>query len=336
MKPTKALAELQKDLMNLRFGMFIHFSPATFLKVADRLQPDHAPPRQGKDGVAGTADDLSPALFHPTKLDCDQWAEAAVSAGMKFGVLTTKHHDGFCLWPSERSDYTVAQGFGRDVVHEFSQAFRKRGLKVGFYYSIRDRTVGIADKAHGGVTRAHVQLIKDQLTELLTDYGPVLYLVFDAWGNDWHESPTYEDLSYAEIYHHIKGLQPDCLVLNHTTDPTVCDVLQLELAAQMKLPDGADLPAVGGDCLQQAWFWAPDYPATPVKSLDWIVEKYLKAFNRRSAVFQLNCAPNPEGLLDDNVLRRLAEVGKAWAPPPPLAEAPAAWSRWPVPPKSEA
>ena len=103
-QPVKSLAELQLDLVNLRFGMFIHFNPCTFLDPADRLMWDHAPPRQGKDGILGTADDLSPGLFNPRKLDCGQWADAAKSAGMKFGVLTTKHHDGFCLWPSKYSN----------------------------------------------------------------------------------------------------------------------------------------------------------------------------------------------------------------------------------------
>ena len=187
--PPRQLPELQRDVVNLRFGMFIHFSPATYLDVPNQLMPDHAPPRQGKDGIPGTADDLTAGLVNPKKLDCGQWADAARSAGMTFAVLTTKHHDGFCLWPSKFSDYTVAQGCQRDIVREFTDAFRKRGLKVGLYYSIRDRTAGIADKNHGGVSQEKIQLIKNQLTELLTNYGPIIYIVFDPRGNKCHESP---------------------------------------------------------------------------------------------------------------------------------------------------
>lgn len=179
----KPLPELHRDLVNLRFGMFIHFSPTSYLDLPDHLQPDHAPPRQGKDGILGTADDLSPGLVNPKQLDCGQWADAAKSAGMKFAVLTTKHHDGFCMWPSKYSDYTVAQGCNRDVVREFVDAFRKRGIKVGLYYSIRDRTARIADSQHDGASPEKIQLIKNQLTELLTNYGEILYIVFDAWGN---------------------------------------------------------------------------------------------------------------------------------------------------------
>ena len=330
-EPTKPLSELQRDLVNLRFGMFIHFNPCTFLDPPDRLMYDHAPPRQGKDGVLGTADDLSPGLFNPKKLDCGQWADAAVSAGMKFAVLTTKHHDGFCLWPSKYSDYTVAQGFKRDVVREFTDAFRKRGLKVGLYYSIRDRTVGIADKAHGGVSPAQIQLIKNQLTDLLTQYGPILYIVFDAWGNGWHESPTFNDISYGDIYYHIKSIQPNCLVLNHSSEREVNDAPQLELTCNVKLPPGANWPAVGGNVIQKAWFWDPTCPTEEVKSVRWIVDEQLIPYNKRNTVFQLNCAPNRDGLMDDNVVKRLAEVGKAWTPPPPLERIPDSWKDWPVP-----
>jgi alpha-L-fucosidase len=328
---TKSLPELQLNLMNLRFGMFIHFSPTTYLDLTDQLMPDHAPSFQGKDGVMGTADDLSPALFNPVKLDCGQWADAAKSAGMKFAVLTTKHHDGFCLWPSKYSDYTVAQGCKRDVVREFVDAFRKRGLLVGLYYSMRDRTAGIADKKHGGVSPAQIQLIKNQLTELLTQYGPILYVVFDGWANTWHESPTFDDISYAEIYYHIKSLQPDCLVLSHTTNPEYADVLHIELRAGIKLTEKDTWPAVGGNTIQDTWFWRKEYPKEDLKSVDWIVNQQLIPFNKREIVFQLNCAPNRDGLLDDNVVRRLEEVGKAWISPAPLDTIPKSWLKWPVP-----
>jgi alpha-L-fucosidase len=325
------LAELQLNLVNARFGMFIHFSPTTYLDVPNHLCPDHAPPRQGLDGILGTADDLSPDLVNPKKLDCGQWADAAKSAGMTFGSLTTKHHDGFCLWPSRHSDYTVAQGCGRDVVGEFIDAFHSRGLTPGLYYSIRDRTAEIGDATAGGVSRAKIQLIKDQLTELLTEYGPIFYIGFDGWGNDWHESPTFEDISYAEIYHHIKSLQPNCLVLNHSPERTHSDAPQIELRAGVPLPSVDDWPGMAGDTIQDTWFWELGYPKAELKSVPWIVEK-LKMLNARNISFQLNCAPNRDGLMDDNVLARLAEVGKAWRMPPPLEHIPLSWKDWPVPP----
>ena len=330
--PNKPLTQLQLDLVNLRFGMFIHFSPTSYLDLPNQLMPDHAPPHQGKDDILGTADDLDPSLFNPTKLDCGQWADAAKSAGMKFAVLTTKHHDGFCLWPSKYSNYTVAQGCKRDVVREFVDAFHKRGLKVGFYYSIRDRTERIAgDAKHGGVTPEKIQFIKNQLTELLTNYGEVIYIVFDAWGNNWHESPSFYDIPYKEIYDHIKSIQPNCIVMNHSIIRGVSDVPQIELNAGMSLPSGEDWPAVGGNTIYPTWFWRTSYPASNLKSVDWVVNKNLIPDNERNIIFQLNCAPNRDGLMDSNVVARLAEIGKTWTAPAPITKIPNSWENWPVP-----
>lgn len=317
------------DLMNLRFGMFIHFSPTTYLDVSQQLRPDHAPPRQGKDGIMGTADDLSPSLLNPIKLDCKQWARGAKSAGMRFGVLTVKHHDGFCMWPSKYSNYTVREGFGRDVVKEFVEAFREQDLKVGFYYSIRDRTAEIADTKNGGVSPKKIQFIKDQLTELLTQYGPILYIVFDGWGNFWHESPTFYDIPFDEIYQHVKSLQPNCVVINHANIRQVNEVLQLELSAKVKMQSGSDWPAIGGDVFQGGtWFWRTNYPFLELPSAQWVVDNINK-FNAKNAVFQLNCAPNRDGLMDDNVMQRLVEIGKLWQFPAPMTEVPASWVSWP-------
>jgi len=332
LKPPQPLNELQLALVNLRFGMFIHFSPATYLDLPDQLMPDHAPPQQGKDGILGNADDLSPALVNPAKLDCGQWADVAKSAQMQFGVLTTKHHDGFSMWPSKYSSYTVAQGCKRDIVGEFASAFRRRGLKVGFYYSIRDRTRRISGDAQGGgVSPGKVQFIKNQLTELLSNYGEILYIVFDGWGNVWHESPTFSQIHYSEIHDHIKSIQPNCLILNHSRIRFVSDVPQLELRAGMALPTGGDWPAVGGNTLQDTWFWRKNYPSSPLRSADWIVNQNLVPDNKRNVVFQLNCAPNRDGLMDDNVVSRMAEVGKAWVRPEPLKIVPDSWKNWPVP-----
>ena len=330
--PTKSLNQLQLDLVNLRFGMFIHFSPTSYLDVPNQLMPDHAPPHQGKDDILGTADDIDPNLFNPTKLDCGQWADAAKSAGMKFAVLTTKHHDGFCLWPSKYSNYTVAQGCKQDVVREFVDAFRKRGLKVGFYYSIRDRTERIAgDAKHGGVSPEKIQFIKNQLTELLSNYGEIIYIVFDAWGNNWHESPSFYDIPYKEIYDHIKSIQPNCIVMNHSIIRSVSDVPQIELNAGMSLPSGEDWPAVGGNTIYPTWFWRTSYTASTLKSADWVINKNLIPDNQRNIIFQLNCAPNRDGLMDSNVVERLAEIGKTWTAPQPLTKIPNSWKNWPVP-----
>ncbi len=309
----RTLSELQQDFVNLRFGMFIHYSIQTYLNV------EHAPPRQ----------DLK--IFNPTNLNCDQWAEAAISSKMTYGVLTTKHHDGFSLWNSSVTEYDIANSsYMGDVVKEFVEAFRSRNLKVGLYYSIRDKQHKIKK---GNVTPDKVALIKTQLKELLTNYGPIDMIVFDGWGNSWHKSPTFEEISYSEIYWHIKNIQPDCLVITHQQDPAVSDIIHFEQNAGQNISGENSLPAQSGPCIQSRWFWDLEHPNEELKSVEFIVNECLKPFNDIYCNLLLNCAPNRQGLMDENVLERLSEIGEAWDPPQTIEEIPKQWKNWPVPQK---
>ena len=158
---TKTLHELQQEFVDLRFGMFNHFSTGTF------LDQDWADP------------DCSPEVFNPTKLDCSQWAKAAKSAKMKFGCLSVKHHSGFCMWDTETTDYNVMNsGLRRDFMKEYVDAFRAEGMEIMFHYSILDLHAGLV---RNHVAQDHIEMIKNQVRELLTNYGPIKALMFDAW-----------------------------------------------------------------------------------------------------------------------------------------------------------
>ena len=149
----RPLLNLQQRFVDLRFGMFLHFNMATF---QDREWGDPT---------------SSPSLFHPTALNTDQWAATAQLANMTWGCLTTRHHDGFCIWPTKTGAASVRQtSHSTDVVRAYANSFRKAGLRVGLYYSIlslRD------DIRHFNLTPPKVKLIKDQLTELFTQYGEI-------------------------------------------------------------------------------------------------------------------------------------------------------------------
>jgi alpha-L-fucosidase len=113
------LLDLQQRFVDLRFGMFLHFNMATF---QDREWGDPTSP---------------PDLFQPTAFDTDQWAAAAQSANMTWGCLTTRHHDGFCIWPTKTGAASVGQkSHSTDVVRAYVNSFRKAGLRVGLYYSV--------------------------------------------------------------------------------------------------------------------------------------------------------------------------------------------------------
>jgi len=188
------LHALQQQFIDLRFGMFIHFNIPTFAN-ADWPDPD-----------------LPASVFNPTKLDCNQWARAARSAHMSYGCLTTKHHSGFCIWDTKTTDYNVMHSpFKKDVVREYVNAFRAQGLKVFLYYSILDTHHKLRP---GFITRQHIEMIKAQLTELLTNYGEITALIIDGWDAPWSRI-SYDDVPFEEIYTLVKSLQP-----NHR--PIIC------------------------------------------------------------------------------------------------------------------
>src|SRR5580700_2292723 len=299
----RPLPDLQQRFADLRFGMFTHFNMATF---QDREWGDPGSP---------------PDLFHPTALDTDQWAAAAQSANMTWGCLTTRHHDGFCLWPPKTAAASVAQTSHRsDVVRAYVDSFRTSGVRVGLYYSIlslRD------DIRHFNLTAAKVALIKDQLTELFTGYGEIDILITDGWDAPWSRI-TYEEVPFHEIYQHIKNLQPDCLIcdLNASQYPPselyYSDVKAFEQNAGQKVPENSDVPALSCVTLTDGWFWKQRDASGHLKAVTTVVNEWLEPLNRRHCNLILNTPPTRQGRLAPNVVSRLEEIGKAWKHPGPM------------------
>jgi alpha-L-fucosidase len=299
---SETLLALQQSFVDLRFGMFLHLNMATF---QDREWGDPSSP---------------PDLFHPTALDTDQWAAAAKSAKMTWGCLTTRHHDGFCLWPTKTHASSVAQTTHKtDLVRAYVDSFRKTGLRVGIYYSIlslRD------DIGHFNVTPEKIQLIKDQLTELFSNYGEIDILITDGWDAPWSRI-TYEEVPFRAIYDHIKALQPHCLIcdLNAASYPTgglyYSDIKAFEQNAGQHVPQGSDLPALSCVTLTDQWFWKLADIHGQLKTAETVVNEWLVPLNRRHCNLILNAPPTREGKLAPNVVERLSEIGRLWSPEPP-------------------
>ena len=167
-KPTKG----QIEFLSWEFGVFFHFGIRSFY-------PGH---------VDWDGREMDASAFNPDALDCEEWVKMAKDVGATYAILTTKHHDGFALWPSKYSQYSVAQtpwkeGKG-DVVREFVNACRKYGIKVGLYYS----------PAQWGSHAIKFENAKEyddyfinQISELLGNYGKIDYLWFDGCGSEGHE-----------------------------------------------------------------------------------------------------------------------------------------------------
>lgn len=176
----------------LEFYGFIHFTVNTYTD------------REWGDGTE------SPAIFNPVKLDAHQWVKAAKDAGMRGLILTCKHHDGFCLWPSKFTNHSVAQspyqGGKGDVVREVSDACKEEGMAFGVYLSPWDR-----NHPDYGSGKAYDDYFVNQLTELLSDYGEVFAVWFDgACGEGPNgKKQVYDWERYYEV---IRRLQPDACI----------------------------------------------------------------------------------------------------------------------------
>ncbi|NQX67244.1 NPCBM/NEW2 domain-containing protein [Paenibacillus alba] len=294
----------QKNYVDLRFGMFIHYNMGTY---------------HDQEWVTPGQDPLS---FNPKHVNTDQWAQAAKSAGIKYSVLTTKHHDGFSLWPTKYGNYNVMNSsYKKDIVRQYVDSMRAQGILPGLYFSIWDRQQGIEK---GSVSRADIDFIKGQLTELLTNYGEIPVLIIDGWA--WEMG--HNEVSYQEIRELIKRLQPNILIVDHNgqTQPWEEDIIYFEEPKGVWAPSNNSFAANQGmPLVSSQWFWHDWMAKTEPASVKNIVEDHLGYLEPRYTNFLVNVSPNPEGELDDNVASRLAEIGQAWSPNesrPPLPQQP--------------
>lgn len=185
-------SERQMVWQELEYYGFIHFGPNTFT---------------GKEWGDGTTD---PAVFNPTGLDANQWVAVFKEAGMKGLILTAKHHDGFCLWPTATTEYSVVQSPWRsgkgDLVKEVADACRAAGLKFGVYLSPWDRN----HPAYGD-SPAYNEVFRRQLTELLTNYGEVFEVWFDG-ANGEGPNGKVQQYDFESYYALIRQLQPGAVI----------------------------------------------------------------------------------------------------------------------------
>ena len=313
----------QLDWFDTETYAFIHFSPNTYtgLEWGTGQEPE--------------------SVFAPTKLDCDQWVEAIKAAGMRGMVLTAKHHDGFCLWPSAFTEHSVKSSpFRGDVVREAAEACRRGNLKFGFYLSPWDRNSPL----YG--TPAYNDYFCSQLTELLTEYGEIFYVWFDgACGEGPNgKRQEYDWERYFELVHR---LQPHAVIFNGP-DVRWCGneagkarcaewaVVPAEVSPFARVQTGPGPLAGQGTCfayisddaigsreriaysrglaflpaeidmsIRKGWFW---HEEEEPHSLERLFRTYLTSVGA-NACFNLNVPPTREGLLDRRDVARLKEYG---------------------------
>jgi alpha-L-fucosidase len=294
----------------LGYGMFLHFGMSTF--VANELP-----------------DGLAPATtYAPDRLDVDQWISAARDAGMKYAVLTTKHVAGHCLWPSKYADYTVANSTNKtDVVEQFVKACERRGVLAGFYYCSWDNHNRFGSKTpsdkevgwKGAFTTSLYQTFQtNQITELLTQYGPI--------AETWIDIPGVLGRGYRTfLYEHIAKLQPDTVIMMNSGIGTQekynvdyawpSDIISIERRlppekehAKWRTIEGKEyyMPGEVCDPIGKEWFYVEGDKPRPDADL----LRIYQGCRERGANLLLDVGPDKHGLIPDYFVQALLRLRK--------------------------
>ena len=285
----------QVEWQDLEFGVLIHFGTNTYLD------------REWGDGTA------TPQVFNPTQLDVEQWLRAAKAAGAKYVVLVAKHHDGFCLWPTSQTEYSVKsspwENGNGDVVKRVSDAAHKLGLRFGVYLSPWDRH----EPRYKNSTE-YDDYYAAELDELTSKYGDLVEFWLDGAGSEGH---VY---NFPRIIETLRIKQPNTLVFADAAlfeygdirwvgneDGTIpyenWNVLDRHGYLRWR-PVEADTPLH-----KEHWFWHPNDEGT-LKSLDELIATYEQTIGRGGQLM-LGLAPDRRGLLPDADVKRLEEFGAA-------------------------
>jgi alpha-L-fucosidase len=301
--PAKKLtyAERMKWFHQARFGLFIHWGlyalhgRGEWVMYRERIPADE---------YRKLADRFNPSMF-----DADAWAAMAKDAGMKYAVLTTRHHDGFCLFDSQVSDFTsVKTKANRDFVAEYVRAFRKAGLKVGFYYSLLDwRFPGYFDPAkHPDSAQAMIQQYHDQVRELMTNYGKIDLLWYDGhWishGAVDYDIPTFWDSK--KVNRMARKLQPHLIINNRSGIEEDLDTPEQHVTASR--------PGRGWEScmtLGDPWGWGYIRNNPNWKTNTQLLQNLVTAAEGEGN-YLLNVGPKPDGSIRKEERDRLKAVGE--------------------------
>src|SRR5580698_6518685 len=280
---------------DLEFGVILHFSTNTFLN------------REWGDGTA------DPKVFNPTNFDPDQWMQAIQASGAKYVVLVAKHHDGFCLWPTAQTDYSIKKSPWKDgkgdIVGDVALAARKYGLKFGVYLSPWDRhDPRYQDSA------AYDKYYLSELEELASHYGNLVEFWLDGAGSAGH---VYD---FKKIIETLRTYQPNTLVFADTGLFEYGDARWVGTESGRVPYENWNVidrhgylrwrPVEADTPLRDLhWFWHPNDEAS-VKSLDELLTTYDDTVGH-GAQLMLGLAPDRRGLLPDSDVARLEELGKA-------------------------
>jgi alpha-L-fucosidase len=317
---TKAQKEQRmKWWEDARFGLFIHWGLYSVPAGEWKGDTTHAEWIRTTAQIPIKEYEKFVQQFDPEKFNADEWVKLAKAAGMKYIVITTKHHDGFCMFDTKQTDFDImSTPFHRDVMKELAAACKKEGIQLCFYHSIMDwhqpyyfpRREWEKDRPGTGSNfDAYVSYLKNQLKELLTNYGKIGVLWFDGqWENTW----THE--RGKDLYQYVRGLQPS-IIVNNRVDVGREGMGQTKtgFAGDFDTPE-QEIPATGipgadwESCMTMNNNWGYNSHDNHWKSSEDLIRKLIDIASK-GGNFLLNVGPTAEGLFPQPSIDRLKDIG---------------------------
>jgi len=275
-----------------RFGMFIHWGLYSQLGRHEWVMNRERIPIAEYEKLAKS--------WKPKPNAAREWAKLAKKAGMRYMVMTTKHHEGFCLFDSKLTDYTAVKlGPKRDLVAEYVEAARAEGLKVGFYYSMMDwhHPDGAACKTDENARKRFIDYIHGQVRELCTIYGPINIMWYDV---SWPLNAI--EWESARLNAMVRELQPGIIINDRS-----------QLPEDFGTPEGHITPEKDGRAWESCMTFNDSWGYTPIDTnykTAWQVVSMLRTVAAGSGNLLLNIGPTPEGDVPPICKRELLKVGK--------------------------
>ncbi len=304
-----------------RFGMFIHWGLYAVPAGEWNGKTHYAEWIRNKAEIPGETYDPFVGQFNPDHFDADAWVLMAKRAGMKYIVITSKHHDGFGLWPSDQTDYDIGSTpFQRDILGELSAACKKHGVRMCFYHSIMDwhhpdylpRRKWETDRTTEGADyERYVTYMKAQLKELVERYDPAV-LWFDG---EWEDTWTHEH--GKELYDYVRGLKPDILI-NNRVDKGRRGMHGMNKEGEWRGDFGTPeqkIPATGmpgvdwESCMTMNGHWGWNKHDKNWKSDTDLIRKLVDIASK-GGNFLLNIGPKADGTFPAEAISRLDSIGQ--------------------------
>ena len=319
---TKAQKEQRmKWWKDARFGLFIHWGLYSVPAGEWKGQTNHAEWIRTTAQIPIHEYEKFVQQFNPVKFNAEEWVKLAKAAGMRYIVITSKHHDGFCMFDTRQTDFDImSTPFHRDVMKELSEACKKEGIQLCFYHSIMDwhhpdylpRREWEKDRPTTGANFSnYISYMKNELKELLTNYGKIGVLWFDGeWENTW----THE--KGKDLYQYVRSLQPSILI-NNRVDVGREGLVGLNKAGGYIGDFGTpeqEIPATGvpgvdwESCMTMNNNWGYNSHDDNWKSSEDLIRKLIDIASK-GGNFLLNIGPTAEGVFPQPAIDRLKDLG---------------------------